>query len=553
MASGPRPSALCFTLSLVLWFCVLIRAQETTTELPTTTPLPDGDQRATVGWVSNPRRRGTLTLLIECLTTIFACTWTVLHLNVPAITDSTMTRVLRKAKWMAITVLFPEFIFAKAVCELRFALEMLDWVSYAVHCRPDHFQTVSKMKNAGDDGSAWVLWAWTVKFEPLKRILYTLLMWKTPYHSRVPLAVVEKGKVVKEGKTFIEKSFSEKDRPRDGRAVLRVQKWTLSHAYYANMGGIVARKRMYEFTADNKESFVTHLYSVVRGDHLARPDFRAWELGHPLKELRLSEDDIKDKSKADWVVKTIAVIQIARLLFDLVTRGFPTPVEELAWRIAALVSTVSPILALAGSFAILQYRPRNLKRKQAEAVEETLGCLSCRGDTALTTWNIDDDWWKAFTTALYKSVRDLMWVNKSRRHEEHHLNTVWNIARELKTSAGQNLALRGEYEKWDRDASTHPSLKVGPEWHPFEAPEGMFQWFFSRCAEEPASVQSYQEAKKVWDIHAQRLLRVLNISSGIIYTAARLILFGIMFSSLRAVPDGVYDTANWTRFVPSFS
>ncbi|KAK3495369.1 uncharacterized protein B0T23DRAFT_357090 [Neurospora hispaniola] len=546
MASGSRASALCFTLSLVLWFCVRIRAQETTTELPTTTPLPDGDQQATVGWVSNPRRRGTLTLLIECLTTIFACTWTVLHLNVPAITDSTTTRVLRKAKWMAITVLFPEFIFAKAVCELRFALGMLDRVSRDVHDYPIDFQTVSEMKI--NDRSAWVLWAWTVEFEPLQRFLYKLLMWGTPSHS---LALVEEGKVVREGKTFIEKSFSEKDRHRDGGAVLRVQKWTLSHAYYANMGGIVARKRMYEFTADNKESFLTHSYSVVRGDHLAVYGSRAWKFGHPLKELRLSEDDIKDKSKADWIVKTIAVFQIARLIFDLVTRGFPTPVEELAWRIAALVSTGSPILALAGSFAILQYTPRDLKRKLAEAVRDTLGCFNYVGEAALT--NIDDDWWKAFTTALDESVQALIWIKhkESSRYEGHHLNAVWKTARELKTSAGQNLALKGEYEKWVRDS--HPSPYVAFETHPHGAPEGMFQWFFSRCAEEPASVQSYQKAKKYRDIQAQRLLRVLNISSGIIYTAARLVLFGIMFSSLRAVPDGVYDTANWTRFVPSFS
>ncbi|KAH7631476.1 hypothetical protein B0T09DRAFT_250140, partial [Sordaria sp. MPI-SDFR-AT-0083] len=32
-------------------------------------------------------------------------------------------------------------------------------------------------------------------------------------------------------------------------------------------------------------------------------------------------NDIKDKSKADWIVKTIAVIQITRLIFDLITRG----------------------------------------------------------------------------------------------------------------------------------------------------------------------------------------------------------------------------------------
>lgn len=36
-----------------------------------------------IGRVGNPKQRRTLALLIECLTTIFACTWTVLHLNLP--------------------------------------------------------------------------------------------------------------------------------------------------------------------------------------------------------------------------------------------------------------------------------------------------------------------------------------------------------------------------------------------------------------------------------------------------------------------------------------
>ncbi|KAG7041283.1 Major facilitator superfamily domain general substrate transporter protein [Colletotrichum scovillei] len=34
-----------------------------------------------VGWVAGPETRGTLTLVWSCVITIFACTWTVLHLN----------------------------------------------------------------------------------------------------------------------------------------------------------------------------------------------------------------------------------------------------------------------------------------------------------------------------------------------------------------------------------------------------------------------------------------------------------------------------------------
>ncbi|KUJ17152.1 uncharacterized protein LY89DRAFT_569766, partial [Mollisia scopiformis] len=76
-----------------------------------------------VGWEPGPTRRGTLTLVWSCLATIITCTWSILHLNVPARGDSAWTKRLRKLKWMCVTILFPEFIFAKAVCELKDAVD----------------------------------------------------------------------------------------------------------------------------------------------------------------------------------------------------------------------------------------------------------------------------------------------------------------------------------------------------------------------------------------------------------------------------------------------
>jgi hypothetical protein len=65
-------------------------------------------------------------LVWSCLATIITCTWSVLHLNVPSLLhDSPRTKRLRKLKWMAITILFPEFIFSKAVCELKNAIDDL--------------------------------------------------------------------------------------------------------------------------------------------------------------------------------------------------------------------------------------------------------------------------------------------------------------------------------------------------------------------------------------------------------------------------------------------
>jgi hypothetical protein len=77
------------------------------------------------GWHNGPAERGTMNLIWSCLTTVIACTWTILHLNVPGPLDGTWTKFWRKVKWMAITVIFPEFIFAKAVCELQMAVDDL--------------------------------------------------------------------------------------------------------------------------------------------------------------------------------------------------------------------------------------------------------------------------------------------------------------------------------------------------------------------------------------------------------------------------------------------
>lgn len=716
-----RSSAFSFTLSLILWYCVLISAEDTTAQLPTSTLLPDGNQQATVGWVSNPKRRGTLTIIIECLTTIFACTWTVLHLNVPAITDSTKTRVLRKVKWMAITVLFPEFIFAKAVCELRFALyNTLDKMYRSITFSPEHsFEIVSEAK-VQNGRSCWVIWAWTVEFEPVKSMLYKILLQHSPYvdnlspgqqmmdqkyGSRSVHELDNEGKMAENLKTFFNKSFSDRDRHLYDRgiAVVRVQKWTLTHAYYVNMGGIVGLKRMKQWTEEGRQPYLTHSYSVVRGDHLAVSGLKTWGLGHPLRELRLSANDIKDKSKADWIVKTIAVIQIGRLILDLITRGaggqpvtqleiatasfavfaivthlinwwkpkditqptaihavvdqgteedqverttepffarlwspsppphryadtispgnritndelwigkrnsttlawslmagsclvfggihciawsfrFPTRVEQHAWQAAALVSTTLPIFALAGSFSILRYRPRDVKRRVTGAVKNIFDEY---GTNLLIA---DHEWWDAFTTAvnteewenwidghadaemkkdkkrleweleklsnLRSSLKELRPIKYGSRDAERLINIIWDICSKLRDPRDQAYGLRDQYQGWMK--KKHPSLHGNLGGLPYGGPEGVFHWILSRCAQPAPSDEEkgYRELRKNRDIQAQRLSRFLNIISAIFYTVARLVLIAIMFSSLRAAPNGVYDTAEWARFVPSFS
>lgn len=45
----------------------------------------------------------------------------------------------------------------------------------------------------------------------------------------------------------------------------------------------------------------------------------------------------------------------------------------------------------------------------------------------------------------------------------------------------------------------------------------------------------------------------LTISSGIVYITSRLIILVLLFTSLRAVPKGLYENTSWTRFLPTVS
>lgn len=60
-------------------------------------------------------------IIQNCVFTILICTWSVQHLNVPAPKDSKVIILVRKIRWMIISILFPEFVLAHAIGERHLA------------------------------------------------------------------------------------------------------------------------------------------------------------------------------------------------------------------------------------------------------------------------------------------------------------------------------------------------------------------------------------------------------------------------------------------------
>lgn len=323
------------SLPLGAWLVLRVHAQNTRSENTTVDAL--------VGWEAGPNTRGTLTLVWSCVITIFACTWAVLHLNVPGLDDTTFQRLARKIKWMVISILFPELILSKAVCDLRLSLEELrEFDENLAEIGPITWTTGTLPRRKYE-------WRWKVKYPKYSGMLYRLLGLKPPCerfstgsmtHQDTEIAddsgirmdvaqtsgrthndslanVAEPGQN-KEASTY-GSLLSQLGEPR-----LKIQEWTAVHSYYAQMGGLV------------------YLYSSWRQSCIVLTATKLtsrfiWDTdednGHPLKYLILGEKDIQDKSKADWLVKGLAVLQITWVILSVIMRhmnGLPITQLEIA-------------------------------------------------------------------------------------------------------------------------------------------------------------------------------------------------------------------------------
>ncbi|KAF2122333.1 hypothetical protein BDV96DRAFT_640381 [Lophiotrema nucula] len=221
-----------------------------------------------VGWQNGPNERGTIDILWSCISIIIACTWTILHLNAPQYYDSTKVKVLRKLKWMVITILFPEFIFSKAICELRTAVND----TYAMTLEAEKIN-------------------WTVRYGRRLQILHRLFNPRSPSDT-------------------LEKSDLNISRLTDQTT------WTITHTYFANMGGMVSLRCLEDRgKRGGRVSLVPittkrMLKCCIPGNHCHLQTLSSG----------LDEREIQDKSKADWLVKIYAVLQIGWLAISIITR-----------------------------------------------------------------------------------------------------------------------------------------------------------------------------------------------------------------------------------------
>ena len=84
------------------------------------------------GWQADPSGRGTWTILWTCLATIFICTWSALHLDIPKRHESGYL-TLRKLSWMIIAAYAPEIVLYNAADSFFLAQQTSKYLKDKVH------------------------------------------------------------------------------------------------------------------------------------------------------------------------------------------------------------------------------------------------------------------------------------------------------------------------------------------------------------------------------------------------------------------------------------
>jgi hypothetical protein len=85
-----------------------------------------------VGWAPEPRGRGTIGLLWNCFVTIFLCTWSAIHPNLPGLNETKSSIISRRVYYVIGCLVTPEFSAWLAMDNLVSAMQTREKAKAAV-------------------------------------------------------------------------------------------------------------------------------------------------------------------------------------------------------------------------------------------------------------------------------------------------------------------------------------------------------------------------------------------------------------------------------------
>ncbi|KAK7442063.1 hypothetical protein VKT23_016339 [Stygiomarasmius scandens] len=242
----------------------------------------------------DPDGRGTYGLISGCITTLFLCVWTAVHLDVPTPTFKGIPQFWRKGKWVMLGMLAPELLLFTACLQY--------WSARSIQREAEKLEKQSQ-------STIRRVWAW------LSLHLCRAWSWFESYLCRAWTWIQERLRLPHTWKwTPLDEDEAEKLQfDPDHDFLYRKFSWTSVHSFYACMGG-------FAFDLGSSTKHDTFLPENQTRVTLTAAGVKFLMKYSPEIVPDISREDIMDKSKADGLAKLLVCLQAIWFCVQFIAR-----------------------------------------------------------------------------------------------------------------------------------------------------------------------------------------------------------------------------------------
>ncbi|KAF5530783.1 hypothetical protein FMEXI_13310 [Fusarium mexicanum] len=460
----------------------------------------DSANTTMVGWVSPEPRRSTWSIIWSCLSIFIVCSWKCVHLNIP-------THEEIQGEWHTLQI-------CKGIPDISF------WPK-----------------------------------APLRR------KWTRKIVAMVGIALAPEFGVALAAKQYMDARRDLKEFTEDLSD--EVLKYTMAHAFYVQMGGIVyytpppQSPTREEDSATNIQSGNEATYGAHTGyqplgasqePHSRRDGSLAASMAESLyikpEWFRIPESEIKDLSKADVITKAFAIIQCTWLVVQSICRavqGYTISLLELA--------TLAFIFCAFIMHVFWWNKPFDVEsRRVITAISPNVKSTAGPNTLSMDDLTVSDK--KLYRERIEDLSRDKLFdlvfesLAMADPDEEDQPFAYYLPSISLYIASTTFLAIHLSAWNWE---------------FPSELVRSLWRWL--NVGTLVASfIPIISITKAFWDIRSQTINDFLDIvvfltiaASGATYIVLRLVVLGLTFYCLSSMPERAYDTVDWLAWVPHFS
>ncbi|KAF9473622.1 hypothetical protein BDN70DRAFT_885670 [Pholiota conissans] len=445
-------------------------------------------------------------IVLSCFATIFACTWSAIHPNIPAPTDCWWTRFKRQVTIMIYALLAPELI---TIWALRQRM-----------------------------GAKWIM-------EKYNR---EILGESTP-RSDMRQTMLEH---IQDIPRALKRLFHDSPPP---TASLEGPRWTVAHGFLVLMGGFML--------SENGQP----IYTLIQGPPWDKMPASQQMIDNIKNKTiyapRITEEDIQDRSKGDAISKTLVILQTTWFIVQCIARWSQhLPVTELE------VVTLAFALLNGVTYTLWWDKPQNVGRpvlleRQISVLDSVSGDVpataTAPNDAVQPTNEAENAAAEAAQTEKPEAAPILLHVPP---RKESQVNLLWKIIGGDQEVFEDRVSIFYTPDV-DMDDITFSVLVpvVGtlfgavhliPSWFlDFASRQEMWLWRASAII--ITAIPSLPVVTLfLWDFGSfMQCFLVTPAAVGyVLYPVARIILLTLALTSLRSLSSSALESIEWTTFIP---